>query len=335
MTVEYYIQNPSQYPHERSALVGLAQHLQRAFAMSDRLYVLAVNVRYWQAQIDALVIAPHAITLIELKSCDAPVYGRPHNPWHTLPDKSRLRSGNTENPYQQITAQRQSLIKYLDRNRRRFIIGDRARTLKGKWGHISAALVFSPFLNPNSDIIVPQQTHAWLGIIGLNEVPEFLFSRVSSQIDLRPHEMRSLVQDVLACRRWTDIQTLLPLTRNLGHLWILNQAHHKTYAFPIVDGATIGRSRDNTLVIPQRFDHTSRYHAYLQVHGDTVWLFDNNSSHGTHINGKCLAQNQGNPLKEGAKITLGTPNHPNACALKFERRIENALRTNATSDTIP
>ena len=74
MTVEYFIQGQPQYAHEEQAILKLAQLIQRTFAASDKFYLLAANVRVWRAQADALVLAPNAITLIELKSCTDPIH---------------------------------------------------------------------------------------------------------------------------------------------------------------------------------------------------------------------------------------------------------------------
>ena len=76
MTVEYFVQSRPQYAHEEQAILTLAQLMQRAFGASDRFYLLAANVRFWRAQADALVLTPHAIVLVEIKSCGNPIYGR-------------------------------------------------------------------------------------------------------------------------------------------------------------------------------------------------------------------------------------------------------------------
>jgi hypothetical protein len=333
LTVEYFIQGQPQYAHEEQATLKLAQFIQRTFAASDRFYLLAANVRFWRAQADALVLAPHAITLIELKSCDNPIYGRARGSWHVVPGGDRIRGGSHDNPYQQVAATRETLIKYLDRNRRRFLAGDRAREMAGRWGHVSAALVFSPLMHPDSDIIVPPESRAWLGIVGLNEVSEFLFSRFSPQIDLRPQELRLLAAEALNCRPWADVETLLPSVLSYGHLWLLDEAGRRTWAFPVVDEATIGRSRDNALVVPRRFVRTSRNHALLRVVGDTAWVHDDGSTHGTFVNGEQVAPGQGRPLQDGDCVTLGDVDHPAACRLYFRRRERLDTATESTVGT--
>ncbi len=142
MTVEYFIQGEPQHAHEEQAILKLAQLMQRAFAASEKFYLLAANVRFWRAQADALVLTPHAITLVELKSCGDPVYGRARGSWHVMPGSAKIRGGSHDNPYQQVTATRETLSKYLDRNRRRFLSSARRREMAGQWGHASAALVF-------------------------------------------------------------------------------------------------------------------------------------------------------------------------------------------------
>ena len=134
MAVEYFVHGQPQHAHEEQALLNLAQLMQRAFAASDRFYLLAANARLWRVQVDALVLAPRAITLLELKSCSDPIYGRAQGPWRVTPDGGVIRGGSRDNPYQQVVAARETLIKYLDRNRRRFLDGARARAMAGRWG---------------------------------------------------------------------------------------------------------------------------------------------------------------------------------------------------------
>jgi len=331
VTVEYFIQGQPQYAHEEEAILRLAQLMQRAFAASDRFYLLAANVRFWRAQADALVLAPHAIVLIELKSCADPVYGRARGSWHVMSSGDRIRGGSHNNPYQQVVATRETLMKYLDRNRRRFLIGSRVHEMAGQWGHVSGALVFSPLMHSDSDIVVPPESRAWLGVVGLNEVAEFLFSRFSPQIDLRPQELRRLATEALHCQPWTDIEALLPFALNCGHLWLLDEAGHRTYAFPVVEEASIGRSRDNTLVVPRRFSRTSRRHARLRVVGDAIWLYDDGSTHGTFVNREPVVSDRGQVLCDGDCITLGDVGHPGACRLRFERRTHPDTVTEPTA----
>jgi hypothetical protein len=323
LPVELYLRGQPQYAQEREALLALIQSMGRAFSAADDLYLLAANVSLWrQAQVDALVLMQRAIVLLEFKSCAAPVYGRADSGWHILPDGEKIRGGNHLNPYRQIVAAREMLIKYLDRNRHRFLSSDRARETDGKWGQISAAIVFYPQLPRDSDIILPSESRAWLGIIGLNEVVEFLFTRGSPQINLHDHELRCLAIEVLKCQPWSEIESLLTPATIHGYLWMLDGEGKRTYALPITEGVTIGRSRDNGLVVPRRFGRTSRHHARLEVVGDTVWLYDAGSTHGTSINRQPLAPNQGHLLQEGDSIILGRPGYADACPLRFERRAD-------------
>ncbi|HNT78782.1 MAG TPA: FHA domain-containing protein [Anaerolineae bacterium] len=332
MTVEYFIQTPPPYPHEADALRRLAQQMHRAFAAVESFYLLAANIRFWEAQADALIFTPHALTVIELKACDAPVSGRVHGPWRV--GDNLLRGGSAENPYQQIVTLRQTFIKYLDRNRRRFLPGERATALKGRWGHVSAALVFAPYLHPASHIITPSEAAPWLGLIGLNEVAEFIFSRISPNFDLRPQELRDLAQGTLGCRPWTEIAPLLPTDGSgAGRLWLLDADGRRTYAFPVRDGLTLGRSQENNVVIPRRYNRTSRLHAMLRVHGGEVWLYDRQSTHGIYVNGARVAAPQGIMLHAGDAIALGTGDHPATCHLLFESHTAAVPRTEITAET--
>ena len=332
MPVEYFMHSQSQYPHENSALLQLARQMQRAFANTERFYLLATNVHFWQNQADAVILTSHSITLVELKACDVPITGRVTGAWHTTHDHAPVYGGSAENPYRQIVALRQNFIKYLDRNRRRYLDGDRVRTLKGQWGHVSGALVFTPQLHPNSNIIVPPSSRVWLGIIGLNEVVDFIYTQVSPQFDLRPQELRNLATEALGCQPW-DIASLLMPTPCDGRLWLLDKMGQRAYAFAVLDGATIGRSRENTLIVPRRFSRTSRVHAVLRKQDGVLQLYDQHSTHGTFINGHKVLPGQGFPLHHGDHITLGDGETVNTCHLKYDTRASTLYTTDRTAIT--
>ncbi len=331
MPVEYYIQQPPEYSHELDALLNLAQAMRHAFTAVEPIYLLAANVRYWNAQADAVLFAPHAIVLLELKSCPAPIRGDAYRPWQTLPDGVTIHGGSRLNPYQQVVATREALMKYLDRNRRRFLDEKRSKETAHQWGHISAAVAVSPFLHPKSEIVLPPESRAWLRVLGLNEVVDYLFSRVSSQIDLLPQEMRRIAE-TLGCRRWTEIETLLPPTTSYGHLWLLDETGRRTYAYPIVDAATLGRSRDRNLVVPRQFSRTSGHHAYLRLVGETVWVHDDDSTNGTFVNGRRVSRD-GQALDDGAQIWLGDIGHAESCHLRFDRHTHVGDTADSTAIT--
>jgi hypothetical protein len=323
VTVEYYLQDEPEHSHEREAILAIARSL-RSLVGPDHFYLLAANVRFWRrVQVDALALAAHAVVILELKAYGEPIYGHADDAWQVMPSGDKVHAGSYLNPYRQVAAKREALIKYLDRNRRRFLTGDRIRQLDGRWGHVSAAIVFSPFYHPDSYIVTPPESKPWLGIKGLNEIADFLFTRSSRQLDLRPEEMHRLAREAFGCKPWAGIHGLLQAVPSYGHLWLLDAEGNQTYAFPVVDGTTIGRSRDNDLVVPERSDRTSRHHARLAVVEGTIWLHDVRSERkpvGTFINNEPVAPGQKRPLHDGDHVTLGSFGHPDSCQLQFDGR---------------
>ena len=64
---------------------------------------------------------------------------------------------------------------------------------------------------------------------------------------------------------------------------------------------TIGRAKNNDLVIPQRL--VSKFHAYLRS-VDGVWtIHDANSRHGTWVDGEKV-EADGRPVQSGSRIDL-------------------------------
>jgi hypothetical protein len=332
MTVEFFIHARSSYQHESAAVVKLAQAMKVAFTATARTYFLVANVPIWNRQADALILMPDAIALLELKSCGDPVVGDTDHAWQTT-DGHVIHGGKSVNPYQQVKATRGALMKYLDRNKARFMDRERAARMDGKWGQISAAIVFSPVKHEDSRIDLPKPDAAWLQVIGLNEVPGFLYTRASSQIDVRRNEMQALVTGCLNCSPWSEIEPLLASVAAAGHLWLLDENDRPAYAFPIVDAAKIGRSRSNELIVPPRFSCVSRRHAHLSVKGEGVYLYDDQSTHGTFVDGQPVPQH-GLKLEEGSLIFLGAVDHRDACKLRFEKEPPLVNATDRTTSTM-
>ncbi|GAB4211064.1 MAG: GGDEF domain-containing protein [Sandaracinaceae bacterium] len=73
-------------------------------------------------------------------------------------------------------------------------------------------------------------------------------------------------------------------------------------AYPVVDGAVIGRAHDAAIRIPS--DDVSRAHARLLVQGEHTFVEDLGSMNGTLVNGEAIAHRT--PLRDGDKLHVGT-----------------------------
>jgi serine/threonine protein kinase len=67
------------------------------------------------------------------------------------------------------------------------------------------------------------------------------------------------------------------------------------------ENTTIGRSRDNTLILPSA--KVSRHHCRVRLQDDVYYLDDLNTANGTRVNGSMIRD--GYPLQDGDQIQVG------------------------------
>lgn len=77
----------------------------------------------------------------------------------------------------------------------------------------------------------------------------------------------------------------------------------------------IGRNYDNEIVISEDYSDVSRTHCTIYQRGGEVTIEDNDSRHGTYVNGEQLVKRKEYPLNNGDELKL-------AGICKLEIRIE-------------
>ncbi len=84
--------------------------------------------------------------------------------------------------------------------------------------------------------------------------------------------------------------------------YLIDEEHDRHY--PLVDGEnTIGRHGSNSVQI---LDITaSRYHAVIEIHGDSFEYMDWQATHASIINDCLLGSEERHPLQSGDQIRIG------------------------------
>src|SRR5205823_3951723 len=68
------------------------------------------------------------------------------------------------------------------------------------------------------------------------------------------------------------------------------------------EGATIGRSPDNDIVLEDPL--ASRHHARLDLRGSEIYVTDLGSANGTRLDGAAVAPHEPAPLRHGAELDI-------------------------------
>ncbi len=200
MAVQVWIGEKPEHPNERRAIVALANGLERL----DGLYLILANFSVGGRTVDLVIVKQDAIFIIELKHCDGKVFGSVNGPWFvegSNGERKRLNPGR-KNPYNQVISYYYSLINFLNDHRAEFLSTQKATSVDFRT--CKRLIVIAPTVQEGSRVEIDWKVE----YKGLDELPAYLVTERSSEIDLSDEEMLAIPQ-MLGCTRWGEINALL------------------------------------------------------------------------------------------------------------------------------
>lgn len=200
MAVQVWIGEKPEHPNERRAIVALANGLDRL----DGLYLILANFSVGGRNIDLVLIKQDAIFIVELKHCDGKIFGDVNGPWFVESangERKRLNPGR-KNPYNQVISYYYSLINFLNDHRGTLLSPQKATTIDFRT--CKRLVVIAPTLQEGSQV----ETDWKVELKGLDELPAYLVTERSSEINLSEEEMLA-IPELLHCTRWNEVNSLL------------------------------------------------------------------------------------------------------------------------------
>jgi len=200
VAVQVWIGEKPEHSNERRAIVALANGLERL----DGLYLILANFSVGGRNIDLVIIKQDAIFIIELKHCDGKIFGDVNGPWFVEGangERKRLNPGR-KNPYNQVISYYYSLINFLNDHRGDFLSPQKASSVDFRT--CRRVVVIAPTIQEGSKV----ETDWKVELKGLDELPTYLVTERSSEIDLSDEEMQAIPQ-LLHLTRWSEINALL------------------------------------------------------------------------------------------------------------------------------
>ncbi len=200
MAVQVWIGDKPEHPNERRAIVALANGLERL----ENLYLLLANFNVGGRTIDLVIIKQDAIFIVELKHCDGKLFGGVNGPWYleTANEERRRLNPGRKNPYNQVISYYYSLTNYLNDNRDQILSENKAQQINFRT--CRRVVVIAPRIQEGSEIELDWKVE----LKGLDELPAFLVTERSAEINLSEEEMLA-IPDLLGCTRWRDINELI------------------------------------------------------------------------------------------------------------------------------
>ena len=200
MAVQVWIGEKPEHPNERRAIVALANSLQQL----EGLYLILANFSVGGRTVDLVIIKHDAIFILELKHCDGRVIGSVNGPWLVEGrngEQKRLNPGR-KNPYNQVISYFHALTNFLNEHRREFLSVQKANDVDFRT--CKRAVVIAPAIQEDSEIELDWKVE----LKGLDELPAYLITERSSEIELTDEEMLAIPY-MLHCTPWQEINTVL------------------------------------------------------------------------------------------------------------------------------
>jgi hypothetical protein len=200
MAVQVWIGEKPEHPNERRTIVALANGLERL----DGLYLILANFSVGGRNMDLVIIKQDAVFIIELKHCDGKIFGGVNGHWYVESangERKRLNPGR-RNPYNQVISYFYSLTNFLNEHRSDFLSAQKATLTDFRT--CRRVVVIAPTMQEGSKIDLDWKVE----LKGLDELPAFLVTERSSEIDLTEDEMLAIPQ-MLHCTRWKEVDSLI------------------------------------------------------------------------------------------------------------------------------
>ena len=337
MTVELYIHTElSNDVKERQATLAAARALHEKYHSSPDLYVFIANIDPEHdpafaglTQLDAVLLGPRFLTLLEFKNCFNPVIGADlKTPWysHSSDGPEVLFAGKSINPFQQVSYARSVWMAYLRQFAAQALKPHRVNHLLyafeqgDAWSHLSACILFHPHLHPDSQIPPLETAQLWCHVAGISELAALTYVIESNRLLLSNEERLNIARELFHARPWIDNR--LGLHHLLGYLYVQELAKDVVrYPIHSYQEFIIGRSRiaaSQGHCVDSQQTIVSSLHARLETDGNSVYLYDTGSKNGTFINGRRLTPALPAQMHDRLDIvSLGRPDKQ-TCVFWFE-----------------
>ncbi|PDW04760.1 nuclease-related domain-containing protein [Candidatus Viridilinea mediisalina] len=200
MAVQVWIGETPEHPNERRAIMALANGLHEL----EGLYLILANFSVGGRTVDLVIIKHDAIFILELKHCDGRVLGSVNGPWFVEGrngERKRLNPGR-KNPYNQVISYFHALTNFLNEHRREFLSAQKTNDVDFRT--CKRAVVLAPSIQDGSEIELDWKVE----LKGLDELPAYLITERSSEIQLNEEEMLA-IPALLHCTPWHEINTVL------------------------------------------------------------------------------------------------------------------------------
>jgi hypothetical protein len=347
VSISYYLHTPlSDKSNEWPAISRLSRLMHRQFSKDPNQYSLIFNIEPDEkiitaegkklTQLDALLIGPKFVAIIELKSCFQPIRAASLTaPWYAGDEEFKLKAGSAENPYLQVHYARHVWSSYLAEKCAYHFPGFQLTEWQKRWEHLNVFLLLVPYLHPDSTLPPLEKASGWLRLGSIDDIVDFVFDTRSERLGLGAATVDQMVTEILGAKPWVELERVRD--EQIGSLYIA-EPQRPLIRIPLYryDDIAIGRSTTQLVRIHSQYRRISGAHARLEVQDGVVRLFDVGSKNGTYVtvNGRPVNVPPSYILAENEWALLGTKDALKAVRINYTLHTQEAMNTADTKTII-
>lgn len=210
MALKAFRGRPFEHTHENRAFNDLFDSLQQHCIATEQDWYLLGNFFVGSRELDAMVIKPNALIIIDFKEFSGVLQFSEEGPWlissHETRDSVTVKGGASINPLRQLRLNKSAMLDFLSRNMAEL-------DPVCNWRHTAALVAFQGKLEFDRQQL-PGSIRPWFHISDTRAVVRDLDAIVSREIRLTPNNAEDII-----CKLGLDVFVPAgsPPTRELGH----------------------------------------------------------------------------------------------------------------------
>lgn len=183
MSLKIYQSTPYNHTHEREQFEDLCNICIDCFSKTEEKNLLFANINLNGAPLDALLVKPDAIIMIEFKDYGGSVVAAENGKWK-LSDGTIVRGGASTNPFVQTQNNKYNVMHWFE---------DYFYTKNANLGHIAGVVVFKNNMEID-DRMISRKSKSWFFITDMEHVSSKLKNITSPKMEYNDVELEELPQ---------------------------------------------------------------------------------------------------------------------------------------------
>lgn len=210
MALKAFRGRPFEHTHENRAFNDLFDALQQHCIATEQDWYLLGNFFVGSRELDAMVIKPNALIIIDFKEFSGTLQFSEEGPWlissHETRDSVTVKGGASINPLRQLRLNKNAMLDFLSRNLAEL-------NPVCNWRHTAALVAFQGKLEFDRQQL-PGSIKPWFHISDTQSVIRDLDAIVSREIRFSPKNTEDIVRKL---GLGVYVPAGIPTTRELGH----------------------------------------------------------------------------------------------------------------------